>query len=394
MSIEIISANCTGCGKCVDACEYGAIKVINGLAVVDDRCTFCGSCAQACSYDGIIIDREAVSDINVDDYRGVWIYAEQRFGKLSSVSFELLNAGRILADGLEVPLTAVLLGEIEDDPMELVYRGADRVLHVNNSRLNEFHDDSYAQTFVQLIQEDKPEVVLAGATAVGRSFVPKIAATIRTGLTADCTALTVDTETRQLLQTRPAFGGNIMATIICPKHRPQMATVRHKVVKEAERDETRTGEIIEREVRKNSLIKRTKLVEFVREVESTVNLAEADIIVSGGRGVGGPDGFKVIRELAESIGGAVGASRAAVDSEWIPYSHQVGQTGKTVSPKVYIACGISGAIQHLAGMSSSDIIIAINKDENAPIFSVADYGFVGDLFEIVPELAKHLKNGK
>ena len=394
MAIEIISANCTGCGKCVDACSYGAIRVVNGLAMVDDRCTFCGSCAQVCSYDGIIIDREPITDIDVDQYRGVWIFAEQRFGKLSSVCFELLNAGRTLADGLEVPLTAVLLGQIEDDPMELVYRGADRVLHVNNERLNDFHDDSYAQCMAQLIAEDKPEVVLAGATAVGRAFIPKVAATIRTGLTADCTALTVDTETRRLLQTRPAFGGNIMATIICPKHRPQMSTVRHKVVKEAERDDTRTGEIIEREVRKNSLIKRTKLVEFIREIESTVNLTEADIIVSGGRGVGGPEGFKVIRELAEAVGGAVGASRAAVDSEWIPYSHQVGQTGKTVSPKVYIACGISGAIQHLAGMGSSDVIIAINKDENAPIFSIADYGFVGDLFEIVPELTRLLNNGK
>jgi electron transfer flavoprotein alpha subunit len=395
MAIEILASNCTGCGKCVDACQYGAIKVINGLAIVDDRCTFCGSCVEVCDYDGIIIDRNPVTDINVDEYRGVWIFAEQRFGKISSVSYELLNAGRTLADGLDVPLTAILFGEVEDDPMELVWRGADQVLHVNEKRLTEFHDDSWAQTLSQLITEDKPEIVLTGATAVGRSFLPKVAATLRTGLTADCTALSVDTETRGLLQTRPAFGGNIMATIITPKHRPQMATVRHKVIKEAEPDVSRVGEVIERTARKNSLIKRTKLVEFIHDIGSTVNLAEADIIVSGGRGVGGSEGFAMIRELAEAIGGAVGASRAAVDSEWIPYSHQVGQTGKTVSPKVYIACGISGAIQHLAGMSSSDTIIAINRDRSAPIFDMADFGLVGDLFEIVPMLTRELgSNGR
>ncbi len=230
--------------------------------------------------------------------------------------------------------------------------------------------------------------MLAGATAIGRSLIPKIAISIKTGLTADCTALDIDPENGNLLQTRPAFGGNIMATIISPSHRPQMSTVRHKVMKPLEEDQTRKGEVEKISWADKKIDVRARLVEIVEEIEETVNLAEADIIVSGGRGLGGPENFKVIEALARTIGGAVGASRAAVDAGWIPYSHQVGQTGKTVQPKLYIACGISGQIQHLAGMSSSDIIIAINKDPDAPIFKVATYGVVGDLFQVVPAMAK------
>jgi electron transfer flavoprotein alpha subunit len=245
----------------------------------------------------------------------------------------------------------------------------------------------------ELINEYKPEIVLTGATAMGRAFIPRVAAMIDTGLTADCTGLDICQETKMLLQTRPAFGGNIMATILCQNYRPQMATVRHKVMKEAAIEKGRKAEIINVDYskKKQILTSRTKFIEEVVEEMHTVNIAEADIIVSGGRGLGGPENFKIIEELAQALGGAVGASRAAVDSDWIPYSHQVGQTGKTVCPKIYVACGISGAIQHLIGMQSADTIIAINKDPNAPIFQVASYGIVGDLFEVVPKLTKMLK---
>jgi electron transfer flavoprotein alpha subunit len=244
-----------------------------------------------------------------------------------------------------------------------------------------------------LIKEHRPEIVLAGATPIGRSFFPRVAAKLWTGLTADCTSLEIDKETGNLLQVRPAFGGNIMATILCPNNRPQMATVRPRVMKRGRYDEGKKGDIIH--VDAQGLSSRTRVVETVREVsEIAVNLQEVDIIVSGGRGLGDARGFKLLEKLAEVLGGAVGASRAAVDEGWVPYSHQVGQTGKTVCPKIYIACGISGAVQHLVGMQSSDIIIAINKNPDAPIFNVATYGIVGDVYEIVPMLIKKIKEAK
>ncbi|MDD5673745.1 MAG: electron transfer flavoprotein subunit alpha/FixB family protein, partial [Chitinivibrionales bacterium] len=236
--------------------------------------------------------------------------------------------------------------------------------------------------------------VLAGATSIGRSFLPKVAARVHGGLTADCTKLEIDVEKHLLLGTRPAFGGNLMATIICPDYRPQMATVRHKVMKPALRNELRTGEVIVHKIAPGSILERTKILDIVKEVQSTVNLTEADIIVAGGRGMQSPENFKMLRELAEVLGGAIGASRAAVDNGWMPYSSQVGQTGKTVCPKLYIACAISGAVQHMAGMQSADYIIAINKDANADIFQVANLGIVGDVFAIVPELIKSLKEAR
>ncbi|HDL64977.1 MAG TPA: electron transfer flavoprotein subunit alpha/FixB family protein, partial [Proteobacteria bacterium] len=270
-------------------------------------------------------------------------------------------------------------------------RGADKVYLAESEKLAEFLDEPYSRILSRLIREHKPEIVLTGATAIGRSLIPRVAAEIKTGLTADCTELAIDEERGLLLQTRPAFGGNIMATIICEDYRPQMATVRYKVMKEAVADRERSGELIRVEVAPEELVARTRFLESVEELEYAVNITEADIIVSGGRGMKGPENYAILQELAGLLDGAVGASRAAVDADWIPYSHQVGQTGKTVQPKVYIACGISGAIQHLVGMQSSEIIIAINKDPDAPIFSVATYGMVGDLFEIVPALIKRLK---
>jgi len=247
-----------------------------------------------------------------------------------------------------------------------------------------------ASLVARILQDRKPEIFLGGGTIIGRSLLPRVAAKILTGLTADCTELSIDGDSKLLQQTRPAFGGNIMATILCRHHRPQMATVRHKVMKEAEKVDGHAGKIVELTypVPKPKI----EVLEFVAEQTETVNLADADFIVSGGRGLKDPKNFALIEELAKAVGGAVGASRAAVDAGWIPYSHQVGQTGKTVKPKVYIACGISGAIQHLAGMKGSDMIVAINSDPNAPIFDVAHYGIVGDLFKVIPELVRRLES--
>jgi electron transfer flavoprotein alpha subunit len=334
----------------------------------------------------------AIPASDLSAYRGIWVFAEKRGGSISSVVLELLNEGRRLADQLDTHLSAVLLGhEISSEAHWLLTHGADRVFVADDPLLKDFNGNAYATVLTDLIREEKPEIVLTGATAVGRSFIPRVAARLGTGLTADCTKLDVDPKTRELLQTRPAFGGNILATILCPHHRPQMATVRHKVFKMAEQDEHRKGEI--RQVTTNGALSklRAEVIETVQEIEDTVNITEADIIVTGGRGLGSKENFAIIEELARTIGGAVGATRGAVDAEWISYSHQVGQTGKTVCPKLYIACGVSGAVQHLAGMQSSDVIVAINKDKDAPIFKVATYGIVGDLFEVVPMMSKRFQ---
>jgi electron transfer flavoprotein alpha subunit len=331
----------------------------------------------------------------IEEYRGVWVFAEQKKGKVQGVAFELLGAGRKLAAARDTYLAAVAIGEkLEGEAKKLIASGADRVFLVDDSGLGTFLDEPYARILARLIREQKPEIVLTGATAIGRSLIPRVAAELETGLTADCTGLEIDPEKGLLLQTRPAFGGNIMATIVTPEHRPQMATVRHKVMKEAVPDPARVGEIVRVAVGPEDLASRTRMLSSVDEASATVNIADADLIVSGGRGLKGPEHFSLLTELAQVLGGAVGASRAAVDAGWVPYSRQVGQTGKTVQPKVYIACGISGAIQHLVGMQSSDVIVAINKDPEAPIFKVATYGLVGDVFEVLPALIKRLKERK
>ncbi len=392
MSIKVLAEKCIACEVCIPACPYGAISIEGEVAVIGDECTLCGSCVEVCATEAIMIidEREAKGDLS--SYRGVWIFAEQRRGQVSSVAYELLGEGRKLADKLGQPLAAVLLGNnVQEAAQQLIYYGADEVYLADDPVLEDFHDDSYAQVLTELINEYKPNIVLTGATAIGRSFIPKVAVKLHTGLTADCTQLEINPESKLLEQTRPAFGGNIMATILCPYNRPQMATVRHKVMKQAVCDKSRKGKIITKEIDAGKLTLRTRLIELVEEITDTVNLTEADIIVSGGRGLGKPENFKLIEDLAKVLGGAVGASRPTVDAGWIPYSHQVGQTGKTVCPKLYIACGISGAIQHLAGMQSSDVIVAINTDPEAPIFNVATYGIVGDLFDIVPALTQRFK---
>ena len=394
MGIQIDLEKCTGCKKCVLACPFGAIELIEKKAEINyDECTICGACANACEFEAIVIERGAGKGTeNIEEYKGVMVFAEQHNGEMKGCTFELLSEGGKLADKLGEELSAVLPGnQVESLSKELFAHGADKVYLIDNENLDAYMTGPYATAVAAVIAKYKPAIVLYGATTNGRDLAPRVAARIQTGLTADCTGLDIDEETRLLLQTRPAFGGNIMATIKCPRHRPQMSTVRPKVMKKMDPDDSREGELIRMDIEINPKSVRTKILEVIKEVKSTGDIEEADIIVAGGWGMGAPENFKVLEELANALGGAVGASRAAVDAEWQPQSNQVGQTGKTVCPKLYIACGISGAIQHLVGMQTSDCIIAINKDPDAPIFSVANYGIVGDIFQIVPGLTKEVR---
>ncbi len=394
MGLLIDREKCIGCGACAAQCPFGALSLdAEGKAQANEACTACGSCTEACPVGALKIEAAEKKSAGIDltEWRGVWVYAEQREGVLHGVSFELLGEGRVLAEKLGVPLTAVLLGSgVEALAAPLFEHGADRVILADHPALAAYTAEAYAEALSALVRKYKPEALLAGATTIGRGFVPRVAIEVRTGLTADCTGLDIDPSTRRLLQTRPAFGGNIMACIECPDHRPQMATVRPKVFKAAPAQPGRTGELV-----KETLDLKTpavRVLETVHAMENEKNVADAEIIVTGGRGLGKPENFALLRELADALGGAaIGASRAAVDAGWISAFHQVGQTGKTVRPKVYIACGVSGQIQHLVGMNSSDTIIAINKDPDAPIFGVADIGIVGDLFQVVPEIIRALK---
>ena len=326
----------------------------------------------------------------MSDARNVWVFIEVVRGKIKGVSLELLGQGRKMADDLGEKLVAIIPGnEIEDFAKMAIHYGADEAIVVDQKELKDYSTDGYTKAMCTLIKKYNPAVLLIGATNNGRDLGPRVSSRMQTGLTADCTELGVDSETRLVKWTRPAFGGNLMATILCPDHRPQIGTVRPGVFKKPEEDTGRKGEIIHETVEFGPDEIRTRIVEVITEAGGAdVNLEEAEIIVSGGRGVGGPEGFEVLKELADEIGAQIGASG------WISSLHQVGQTGKSVGPKIYIACGISGAIQHVAGMSSSDVIIAINKDPDAPIFNIADYGIVGDLFEIIPELTKRIRSSK
>ena len=329
--------------------------------------------------------------MNIADYNGVWVFAEQRDGELQKVSLELLGEGRKIADKLGVKLTSLLIGDnIKRLADNLGRHGSDEVLVVENELLKHYTTDGYTKVICDLANERKPGILFIGATFIGRDLGPRVAARLSTGLTADCTVLDVEVEKGDLLATRPAFGGNLMATIACPDHRPQMATVRPGVFsKLQDTDREFKVEVVDIVLEAKDI--RTNIIEVVKEAKEIVDISEANFIVAGGRGVGSKENFKMLEELAEALGGTVAGSRAAIENGWLERDYQVGQTGKTVRPNIYIACGISGAIQHVAGMQDSDLIIAINKDENAPIMATADYAIVGDLFKVIPEMTAQVK---
>ncbi|MFH1826051.1 MAG: electron transfer flavoprotein subunit alpha [bacterium] len=404
MSIIVTAEKCTGCTLCVKSCAFQAITMVpregtpRKLAVIDlDKCTLCGACVDACAREKAIeikVEKESSQDLS--HHKGVWVFAEQREGKIQTVAYELLGEGRKLATDLGTDLSAVLCGgeNIENEVEHLFSHGADKVYLLHHDELKDYKTLPFTRAIAECITKYKPEIFLLGATTMGRDLAARLAIRVGAGLTADCTGLDIDPEKKILRQTRPAFGGNIMATIIAPNNRPQMSTVRPKVfkkIKNVKCQMSNEGNIIRFKPTINPEDLVVKLLEIIKDESVKVNLQEAEIIVSGGRGIQEAKNFKLIEDLAKVLGGAVGASRATVDAGWISAHHQVGQTGKTVAPKLYIACGISGKIQHLAGMQGSDIIVAINKDPDAPIFKVATYGIVGDLFEYVPLLTKKLE---
>ena len=338
--------------------------------------------------------------MSIAQYKGVFVFAEQRDRKVQKVAFELVGKGKDLAKDLGTTVTAVLLGkDMQEEAKRLCQAGADNVIYVNDEMLDVYMTEPYVYALNKIVMDKKPDIMLFGATAIGRDLAPRVSARVHTGLTADCTGLTIEPDSDEpeklnLMMTRPAFGGNIMATIACPNHRPQMATVRPGVMQAAKYSEANPVNVEEYKINIPKECKNVEILEVTKIIQQRMNIEDAKILVSGGRGMHGSENYAVLEELADLLGGTISASRAAVDAGWVPKDRQVGQTGKTVRPNLYIACGISGAIQHLAGMEESEFIIAINKDETAPIFDVADVGIVGDIFKVVPLLIEELKKEK
>ncbi|MFX0070236.1 MAG: FAD-binding protein [Candidatus Hermodarchaeota archaeon] len=396
MSIRIDDELCTGCGACQANCPFGGIEVIDDKACISDDCTLCGACVEVCPVDAIILEREEfkVEKMDITQYKGVWVIAEHYKGKIHPVAFQLLGKGRELANKLKVSLTFVILGDnFEDQLEEISQYGEDEVIYVKSAILKDYYSDLYVKTLTELITERKPEIVLIGATPTGRDFAPRVAKRLNAGLTADCTGLDIEDDSGNLRQTRPTFGGNIMATIRTPNSRPQMSTVRPGIFKVPEKTKKKV-EITTIPYKYSEKDSISKIVKIITKKKAQINLEDAEIIVSGGRGVGSKEGFKIIEDLAKVLNAEVGGSRVTVELGWIEHDRQVGQTGKTVSPKLYIACGISGAIQHVVGMQSSDIIVAINRDPNASIFKVAHYGIIGDLHKVIPVLIEQIKQAR
>lgn len=391
MAVNVIKEKCKGCSICVKNCPFEAITMENKIAVIGTACTGCGVCVEKCPFKAIEKTEEEREVKDLSAYKDVWVFAEQRDGVIMPVVIELLGEGKKLANEVGCNLCAVLCGHhVEGLADQLFEYGADKVYVADHEELVTYRTDAYTKVINDAIEEYKPEIVLLGATHIGRDLGPCLAVKANTGLTADCTKLEIDPEDKKIKQTRPAFGGNLMATIVCPNHRPQMSTVRPGVMEKAAFEEGRKGELVKLNVEFKEGDIRTKVLEIVKTMKDTVSLTDAEIIVSGGMGLGKPEGFELLKQLADKLGGIVAASRAAVDAGWIDHAYQVGQTGTTVKPKIYIACGISGAIQHVAGMQNSEQIIAINTNENAPIFEIADYGIVGDLYKVIPAIMEAL----
>ena len=426
MAIEILKEKCIGCGNCFKSCPYDAFEFepydgnkLGKVAKVTAKCAFCNQCLTACKF-GAIQEKKMDEAADLSAYKHIWVYAEQRQGKIQNVALELIGEGKRLAQDIseDTQLCAILVGgeELAGLETECFEYGADKVYKIQSPLLSKYTTDGYTKVIKDAIDEFKPEIVLYGATHIGRDLAPRIAARCNTGLTADCTHLdvkvskyidfankntTLDTSTLDpndpstgIKQTRPAFGGNLMATIICPRTRPQMSTVRPGVMQKFDRVPGKTGEVVEIAPALTAEDIRVDVVEVVKSAKEMVSLTDAKIICSGGRGLGDASGFELIKKFADKVGGVVGSSRAAVDAGWIDHSHQVGQTGTTVKPEIYFACGISGAIQHLAGMQTSNCIVAINKDADAPIMEVADYAIVGDLYKVIPEIINEWDNAE
>ena len=391
MTVWIETELCDGCRRCLKACPYGAVEIKEGKANILDRCTACGACLQVCKQEAVKSDIEPRTVPDFSDRQGVWVFAEQRDGELNPVSMELLGKAMELAEALGQEVSALLAGfRVAGLARTLIEYGADTVHLVEHKALKDYRTNAYTQVIAQLVEAHKPNIFLIGASHIGRDLAPRVSRRVAVGLTADCTELRIDPEEGILLQTRPAFGGNVMATIASRYARPQMATVRPGVM-EARLKSGAKGKVVRHKV---SLLEKeigTKVLEKIREPKPGVDLSAAKVIVAGGRGVGNAEGFNVLRELADVMGGEVAGTRVAVEAGWIPPENQVGQTGRSVRPEIYIACGISGAIQHRAGMMNSRYIIAVNKDPRAAIFQVADWGIVGDLHEIVPEMIQQMK---
>ena len=388
MALVIDTSLCVGCGACVGSCPNGALSLENGVAAVEEtNCVLCGVCVQTCPVGAIDIPREAAVVENTSEYRDVWVFAQRDEGLLS-VSRELTGLARRLADEKGCAVTVLLGGGIEEEAAQLVADGADRVILGTQTELRQQLEAPYTDWVCRLAEQYKPEILLFGATAFGRSLAPCVAARLSTGLTADCSVLSIDPDTGLLRQTRPAFGGNLMATIVTPDHRPQMATVRPGVMPLPISDAGRRGEIlVDAEKVAQGLV---ELLEEIRGGGGSA-LQKAEVIVSVGRGIGQRKNMKVAEELAAKLGGVMGVSRPLVEMGWATQDRQIGQTGTAVAPKLLIACGISGAIQHLAGIAGAETVIAINTDPNAPIFGAADYKVVADAADTLRALLAALE---
>ncbi|MGM0509870.1 MAG: FAD-binding protein [Thermoplasmatota archaeon] len=393
--IEIDEEKCIGCEKCVKVCPTDAIHMEGDVAKLEEeKCISCGACVAACPVDAIEPVLKA-QKADFSEYEGVWVFAEQHQGELRPTGPQLLGKGRELADDLGEELCAVLIGhDVGDLVDELASYGAEKVYVIDDEVFENYTTEAYTTALTTLISKYKPSVFIYGATHLGRDLAPSVAGHLGLGLTADCTGLSIEEVegNKVLQQTRPAFGGNVMADIICPNTRPQMATVRPHVMHPMEPDENREAELIEEHVKVDKDAIKTEVLEVLEPEETgEISVEEADIVVSGGRGVGGEEDFKILQELADVLGGTVGCSRPIVEEDVMPKSKQVGQSGKTISPELYFVCGVSGAIQHKVGIRGSEYIIAVNKDPNAPIFDMADFGIVGDLKEVLPLLTEKLK---
>ena len=388
---------CVGCGACLSKCPFGAIEMDGARAKNTAACTSCGACVRICPVEAISkVEEKKAKVMDKSSYHNVWVYMENDGESLKSVGLELLGEGRKLADSMGEALVAVIFGDdkvtLETFAGRAIGHGADTAIIVLGAEYGKYTTDAYAEGFTKLIEKHKPSVLLLGATNEGRDLGPRVACRVGTGLTADCTGLGIDEATGYVAWTRPTFGGNVLATILCPDSRPQMGTVRPGVFQRPELDKSRTGNLIRENIHVKEKDIRTKILDIVRETaEKAASLEEAEIIVAAGRGVGSKENMRLVEDLADTLGGLVGASRGAIDEGWLPLDRQIGQSGRTVSPKLYIACGISGAIQHLVGMTSSECIIAIDKDPEAHIFKVANYGIIGDLNELLPIMTEEFR---